>query len=232
MGPQERDPEHLIANGMLEKIEDFQHQDVAIPASRLGYRITRKFVRSYMARVFDNPDKVFSDELLKPELQDLESFADGVLYIAEAQQRVASQYFSDGGYELACPPLQAILNIMAHGQHQGKSIDDPEIRQIFTRDSLLNSDWYQRRLREKKVRDIEHWRSFEIRLNQFMASQSRAELVHELKLRARLEYAREMRSQAESAGYEQQIVGTLGADPMRPSTKDATLVDRLAGVQP
>ncbi len=230
MGPNERDPQQMIAAGMLEKLEDFQHNGVTIPANRLGYRITRKFVRTYMARVFDNPIKVFTDELLKPELQDLDSFADGVLYIAEAQQRVAGQYLSDGGYELACPPLQAILNIMVHGDHQGKTIDDPEIRNLFTRQSLLNSNWYQRRLQEKKDRDVEHWRGFEVRLNKFMASASHSESVHELRLHARLEHARDMRLRAESSDYPQQIIGTLGADPMRPSSKDTTLLNRLAGV--
>ena len=219
----------MIAAGMLEKVEDFEHNGVHIPASRLGYRITRRFVRRYMARVFDNPSKVFTDDLLKPELQDPDSFADGILYIAEAQERVAKTYFEDGGYELACPPLQAILSIMAHGDFEGKTIDDPEIRSMFSREALLESDWYKRRLNEKQQRDIEHWRGFEVRLNKFMAIKSREEWVHELKLHARLQHAQDMRQRAEAEGYPQELVGTIGADPMKPSTTDATLVDRLAG---
>ena len=230
LGPHERDPNKMIADGMLEKVDDFDVDGTTVPASRLGYRITRKFVRTYMARVFDNPAKVFTDEILRPELQDGESFADGVLYIAEAQRRVATQYLSDGGYELACPPLQAILNIMAYGDHEGLTIDDPQIRSMFTREALLQSDWYRRRLREQKHRDIEHWRSFEKRLNRFMASKSHAESVQELNLQERIAYAQQMRSAAEADDYEQRIAGSLGADPMRPSVKDATLVDRLAGV--
>ena len=125
LSPEERDPKHLIAEGMLEKIEDFEKDGQWIPASRLGYRITRKFARTYLARVFDNPPKVLADEILRPELQDPESFADGVLHIAEAQQRVAQTYFEDGGYELACPPLQAVLSVMAHGEYQGKDHHGP-----------------------------------------------------------------------------------------------------------
>ena len=228
LGPEERDPDALIEAGMLEKIDDYEKDGVLIPASILGYRITSKFARTYLARVFDNPSKVFSEEILKPELQDPDSFADGVLHIAEAQQRVAATYFEDGGYELACPPLQAILNIMAHGDHNGKTIADPEIREMFTREALLQSDWYRRRLATKKDRDIAHWKAFEQRLVEYLAGEQHEESCEELNLRDRLAYARQKLADAQSPGYEDQLVGTLGADPMSPSTKDATLVDRLA----
>ena len=228
MGPEERDPNSLIDAGMLEKIDDFDAAGVLIPASRLGYRITRKFVRTYLARVFDNPGKVFTDEILQPELQDPESYADGILHIAEAQQRVAQRYFQDGGYELACPPLQAVLSIMAHGDWNGKQITDPEVRELFTRTSLLESDWYHRRLATQKQRDIQHWQSFQERLNDYIAKKSQT--ADELGLHDRLRFATEKLQAAQADGYEQQLVGTLGADPMQPSMKDATLAARLAGV--
>ena len=190
MGPDERDPQNLIKSGMLERINDFEADGVQIPASRLGYRITKKFVRTYLARVFDNPSKVFSDDILQPELQDPESFADGILHIAEAQKKVAMQYMEDGGYELACPPLRAVLSIMAFGDFEGKRITDPKVRDLFTRQSLLESDWYRRRLVAKKERDVQHWQTMVARLSDFMAGSSNAELVHELDLSERLEYAR------------------------------------------
>ncbi|MGB7344134.1 MAG: hypothetical protein WBD20_07965 [Pirellulaceae bacterium] len=228
MGPKERDPKQMIADGMLEKIEDFDHNGQTIPAGRLGYRITRKFVRTYLARVFDNPSKVFTEEILQPEKQDLDSYADGILYIAEAQQRVAKAYFDDGGYELACPPLQAILDIMAHGDHNGKTINDPEIRELFSREALLESDWYKRRLSEKKQRDIDHWKAFADRIEQKIKDDDARGAVSDLNLKQRLEYAQQNLANAQSPNYEQELIGTLGADPMRPSTKDATLLNRLA----
>ncbi len=228
MGPNERDPDKLIAEGMLEPVKDFEHNGNQIPGSRLGYRITRKFVRTYLARVFDNPDKVFTDEILQPEKQDFESFADGILHIAEAQQRVAQRYFDDGGYELACPPLRAALSIMATGQYEGKTVYDPEVRKLFTRESLLESEWYQRRLAAKKHKDIQHWADFEERLSNYIAS--KPGMADELDLHERLQYAREQRAIAEAADYEQKLIGTLGADPMQPSMNDATLANRLAGV--
>ena len=225
MGP-ERDPKALIAEGMLEPVKDFKFNGTLIPGSRLGYRITDKFVRTYLGRIFDNPGKVFSEEILKPELQDEDSFADGILHIAEAQQRVAATYFEDGGYELACPPLQAVLSIMAHGDYEGKTINDPEVRDLFRRDAMLESDWYKRRLATKKDRDLDRLQMFETRL---LEVQESGELAGALDLAERLAYVRDAIANVKSPGYEDSLVGTLGADPLVPSTSDKSMLSRLAG---
>jgi len=34
----------------------------------------------------------------------------------------------------ACPPLQVVLHVMAEGHYEGKTIDDPAIREMFTLD--------------------------------------------------------------------------------------------------
>ena len=97
-------------------------------ASRLGYRITAKFARTFLGRVFDHPARVFDEAFLRPETQDLEAFVDGVHNITEAQQRVARQYFEDGSIDDACPPLRALLTIMAEGSFEGKDAHHPDIR--------------------------------------------------------------------------------------------------------
>ena len=213
--PEERDPEAMIKANMLEKLEDFKVDGVNVPASRLGYRITRKFVRTYLARIFDNPAKVFTPEILQPELQDKESFVDGIKYIAEAQERVAKAYFEDGGFELACPPLKAILSVMAEGNYKGKTIEASEIRQLFSRDALLESDWYKARLQEKRKRDTNHWKAFEQRIESILAEPDETDLVSSLNLPVRLAYVKKMRIRAESANYESELIGTTGCDPMR-----------------
>jgi hypothetical protein len=230
MGPNERDPNNLIDAGMLERIDDFEADGVHIPASRLGYRITKKFVRTYLARVFDNPSKVFSNNILQPELQDPDSFADGVLHIAEAQKKVAMQYMEDGGYALACPPIQAVLSIMAYGEYEGKTISDPELRSMFTRQSLLASDWYRQRLAAKKDRELEHWQAFERRIVDQLSRESATDVAAEIDLQERLTFAREQLAEVQSPGYEESLIGTLGTDPMRSATQDAVLEERLAGV--
>ncbi|WP_149496044.1 hypothetical protein [Roseiconus lacunae] len=230
LSPEERRPEKMIEDGMLEKIEDFEHNGESIPASRLGYRITNRFVRKYMARIFDNPSKVFSEEILKPELQDMESFADGILHIAEAQQRVAKRYFEDGGYELACPPLRAILSILVEGTYEGKTIADPEVRDLFTLENMLNSDWYQRRLVEQRDRDVQHWKDFIDRIERYLKSLGDHKPMAQLNLETRLKYAKEQLANAESESYVASLRGTLGADPMRVSANDPVMADKLAGV--
>jgi hypothetical protein len=228
MGPDERDPKALIKHRMLEQVPDIVHNGVLVPASRLGYRITEKFVRTYIARVFDNPGKVFTKEILQPELQDIDSYADGVLQITEAQTRVGLRYFEDGSYELACPPLQAVLSIMAHGDYHGKTINDPEIRQMFSREALFDSEWYRRRLREKQERDIEHWRRFESRLLAHMQQRREMGRGDELGITERLAYATKMKSIAKSPAYLDSLRGTLGTDPMRPSLRDESMLNKIA----
>ncbi len=73
-------------------------------------------------------------------------FADGVDNLVEVlKRRLPVQYFQDGSIEAACPPLRALLHIMAFGEYEGRGIDDPAIRGLFSREALLASDWYQRR---------------------------------------------------------------------------------------
>jgi hypothetical protein len=212
--PEQRDPRFLIQNGYLEKLEDFEHGGKKIPASRLGYRITYNFVRTYFGRLFANPNRVLDQGLLKPETQDLDTFADGVLNIAEAQQRVAQLYFDDGSVAHACPPLQAILHVMAHGHFQGKSLHDPEIRRMFTREYLLKSDWYLARLRTKQERDRALWQRHVAYATDFMEQGSGAEDVERLNVRDRLAAAKRELARASSPEYLAALVGTLGADPM------------------
>jgi len=228
MGPDERDPQRMIEAGMLEPIKDIQTDGGIVTASRLGYRITRKFVRTYLGRVFDNPSRVFPEELLRPELQDPESFRDGVMQITEAQQRVALRYMDDGGYEAACPPLRAVLSIMAYGDYEGKGIEAAEVRNMFTRAALLDSEWYQRRLVEKKRRDVEHWQKFDRTLRDFVTEESKTDVVQQLNLQARLQYVADQLKIAQHPDYEKSLVGTLGVDPMQPSPYDEAMVNRLA----
>jgi hypothetical protein len=57
----------------------------------------------------------------------MEAFAAGVDAIVAAQKRVAENYFYDGSVHAACPPLRALLHIMAHGEWEGKGVEDDEV---------------------------------------------------------------------------------------------------------
>ncbi|TWT39721.1 hypothetical protein [Blastopirellula retiformator] len=211
--PEERDPKFLIGERMLEKIDDFTYNGEAIPASRLGYRITRRFVRTFFGRVFDNPLKVFDDSILRPETQDPDSYADGIKHIVEAQQRVAARHLQDGSVEEACPPLKALLMIMAEGSYEGKTASDPEFRQMFTKKYLLSSDWYRKRLATKKSRDTALWKRHVAAIDKFTSDSRNAGSVKELGLAARREYAAAQLAMTENEDYLVALEGTLGAHP-------------------
>ena len=211
--PEEREPAFLMKEGLLEKIEDFTHNGVAIPASRLGYRITARFVRRYFGRVFDNPSKVFDEQILCPEKQDMDSYADGILYIAEAQRRVAEIYLTDGSFKIACPPLQAILKIMAEGKWNGMELNAPEVRAMFTRENLVASHWYAARLAAKQRVDQKLWQRHVEYLTEYCSRPTHSAVTKRLSLFGRLNHAKSQIELCSRSDYRQTLFGTLGVDP-------------------
>jgi hypothetical protein len=211
MSARERDPAFLIAEGHLEPLKDFEQAGRKVLASRLGYRVTARFVRTFLGRVFDHPDRVFDEAFLRPETQGLEAFVDGVHNITEAQQRVALQSFEDGSVEDACPPLRALLAIMAHGHFEGKDAHHPDVRGLFTREAVVASDWYRRRLAVKQRVDERLWRRHVASLGAWLAEAPAGPLTAEM--RRRREYATGQLARVSSPAYLEELHGTLGVDP-------------------
>jgi len=214
---EKRNPAYLIEHGHFEALEDFQHKGKTVFASRLGYRMTDQFVHSFFGKIFDNPSAVFTEEILRPEIQDLEIFVDGIHNIVEAQQSVAQRYIDDGSIEDACPPLKALLCIMANGEHEGLKAHHPEFRTMFTRERLLESDWYQERLQIKQLRDIRLWQRHVSNLQQFLNDVDYAEEAERLGIAQRLDKASSKLEQVQREEYLQSLVGSLGADPLGPT---------------
>jgi hypothetical protein len=208
----ERDPAYLIDNGYLEKLVDFEHQGQWVQASRLGYRITDRFVATFMGKIFDNPAVVFGENILKPETQGLDVFVDGINNIVEAQQHVAQAYLDDGSIEDACPPLQALLHIMATGSYQGKDAHHPDIRALFTRDAMLNSRWYQQRLLTKQQRDIALWEHHCHNLQAFMGKETHQDVAEKMDVAGRLQHAQAKLAHIRTPEYLRSLDGTIGAD--------------------
>lgn len=208
----DRDPDFLIDRGYLQKLEDFEYQGKPVLASRLGYRITHDFVHAYFGKIFDNPMVVFDEAMLCPETQDMDAYVDGINNIVEAQQRVAQGYLHDGSVEDACPPLQALIHIMAEGHYQGKSIHDDDIRSMFTREYLLNSDWYQQRLKNKQQHDVDLWRLNHDYVSRKMAETLSDETEKREELEERITEAERMIQVTSSEDYLHRLKGTLGAD--------------------
>jgi hypothetical protein len=82
---------------------------------------------------------------------------------------------------------------MAFGTYEGRGIDDPAIRGMFSRDSMLASDWYHDRLLARQKHDIALW------TRHLEATKS--------------ERARKRLDEVTSSGYLRQLEGTIGADP-------------------
>jgi hypothetical protein len=214
MTPAERQPAFLIDNGFLEKCEDFDFNGRKVPASRLGYRMTASFVRTFFGRVFNYPFAVFTDEMLRPELQDMAVFADGVDNIVGTHKRVAESYFADGSIEMACPPLKALLHIMARGSYEGRDINHPAFRVLFNRDSVAHSAWYQRRLEAKQRHDIKLWRMHAAYLENFLKKKNYAEEAQRLGIPARLDAAWAMYHKVKTGEHLASLQGAIGLQPL------------------
>mgnify|MGYP000981118844 CR=1 FL=1 len=215
MRPEEADPQWMIKHGYLEKVEDFEHNGKTVKASLLGYRITAKFVRIFFGRVFNNPETVLNEEMLKPELQDVDAFVEGMNTTLAAHKQAAENYFADGSIDEACPPLKALLNIMAYGEYEGKGLDSEEVRSLFTRESMLNSDWYKARLESQQEQDIKSWTSNVNYLTHFMSKQSHTSVAERLDIGSRLTAAKKELERVSAEGYTNELVGTLGRHPIK-----------------
>jgi hypothetical protein len=214
MSDEERSAKNLIAEGMLQAVPDFTYEGQTYAASRLGYRMTAAFARKYFGRVFLHPHVVFTEGMLKPELQDPALYAESVRTIVETHQRVAQAYFADGTIDLATPPLRALLEIMANGTtSDGLGLADPGFRRLFDRDAVLAADWYKARLDAKQGRDAALLEEGISTIKEFLAFPSNVYASERLDLPARLAAAEEELAHVSSGAYRDLLVGTLGLQP-------------------
>lgn len=200
----ERDPEWLIENRFLEPVPEYEVKGKQLPTGLLGYRINQAFVNYFLGRIFTSPEVLFTEAMLKPELQDMEIFADGLDNMLTTHRVVAENYFRDGSIELACPPLRALLHIMRDGAYEGATLEDASIRKLFDPEVILASDWYRARLDSKQEREIRHWE----RMVSYLATYGQP--IGQLdSLRNAAEEAQE---RVKGAAYREMLEGTIGRD--------------------
>jgi hypothetical protein len=138
------------------------------------------------------------------------------------QKSVAKMYFEDGSVVHACPPLKALLHIMWFDHWEGRGLDHPEVRRLFTREYLLPSDWYAARLQAKQAIDRQLWRRHVNYLERFLKKASHADEAERLGIGARLNHARKKLEEAESPAGLEKLSGTLGAEPIAQYVGNAT----------
>ncbi len=214
MSVEERNARNLVKRGFLEKIEDFEYEGRTIHASRLGYRMNRAFASTFFGRIFLHPDIVFTEEMLRPELQDKAIFADSVDVIVTTHKVVAEHYRADGSLEWAVPPLRALLEIMIDGvSREGWNLASPEFRAQFERENILNSAWYSERLDAKAARDARQAQEAIEALARFYKGENNEEVIERLGLDERLAAARAWLEEVTSQAYRDHLVGSLGLQP-------------------
>jgi len=213
MSPEERSPRFLIEHGYLERCADWVHDGKPVLASRLGWRVTSRFVQTFCGRVLGNPSTLFDEELLRPEMQDRAVFAEGMANIVQAMGTAAECYFADGSVDQAVPPLRALLHLMRDGSGGGGGASDPGFRALFSRENVLASDWYRARLAAQQRRDVTAWEQRALYLEKFLARPNYADLAAKLQIKDRLAAVRVTADAARKPEYLQRLVGTLGLDP-------------------
>jgi hypothetical protein len=215
MSPQERDAHRLIAEGALERLTDVEHDGHVVLASRLGYRITDRFAAKYLGRIFLHPDAVFTPQMLRPELQDMGIFAESVATIVATHERVARAYMRDGTISLAVPPLRALLEIMADGASaEGWTLQSPQFRALFTRESVLSSPWYAQRLDARQAAATARAGTGLAAIERFVSAPGNEEPSARLDMPARVEAARLEAQRLASPEYRAHLVGTVGNTPL------------------
>lgn len=206
----ERNPQYLIDNGLLEKCKNMSYNGKEVLFERLGYRITKKFVEKFAGRIFSSPGMLFADEMLKPELQDMDVFADSMDNIVGAHQRAANLLIDDGSVDEAIPPLKALLNIMAYGSYDGMNLSSPKFRSLFDIEYVLNSDWYKARLINQQKFTIEHISRGIDYIENVINRKNYESVVHDLQLNEKLSALREKLIFVKSDKFISTLVGTIG----------------------
>jgi phosphoenolpyruvate carboxykinase (diphosphate) len=112
--------------------------------------------------------------------------------------------------------LKALLHIMLHDQWEGQGLENPAFRKLFTRESLLASDWYAARLAAKQKIDRHLWRRHIDYLDKFLKLPSHVDEAERLDIAARLNQARKTFDQVNSSAYLESLRGTIGAEPIGP----------------
>ncbi|WP_372935637.1 hypothetical protein, partial [Mariniphaga sediminis] len=98
--------------------------------------------------------------------------------------------------------------------YEGKELSSPELRKEFDRDFVLQTDWYKERLRLKQQKDTAFLNKQIRYLKDFMSDPNNQELVEKMEISGRLQSAFNNLQHVESDQYLDELVGTIGADPL------------------
>ena len=90
----------------------------------------------------------------------------------------------------------------------------PKIRELFTREALLKSDWYAERLKCQQDKDIYQWQKNVAYLEHFLERDTHSAVAKRLGIEARLTEAKDTLETVRSKQYLNSLVGTIGRQPI------------------
>ncbi len=128
----------------------------------------------------------------------------------EKQKQVAWQYLKNENMAVAIPPLKALLLKML--ERSGNREDFSA--KLFSRENLVQSDWYHARLKAKQSRYLVLWQRHLQNLEKFLNENSDPKIAERLNLKRRLQVTHEHLLSVASREYVNRLVGTIGAQPL------------------
>ena len=96
---------------------------------------------------------------------------------------------------------------MRDGNYDGKTLEDKSIRDMFTFESVINSEWYAERLITRQQIEVNHLQTVLADLQSLPAEEKTPQTAAEIdSIRAKIKTVKSM-------GFLKSLAGTLGADP-------------------
>ena len=96
---------------------------------------------------------------------------------------------------------------MKDGHYEGKTLDDPEIREMFSTENIRKSEWYAERLMTRQQIEVNNLQNLLQTMQNASATDKSSALTEEINL------VRSKLKQVKGISYLKSLGGTLGADP-------------------
>ena len=101
---------------------------------------------------------------------------------------------------------------MAHGQFEGKTAADPEIRSLFDQEKVRGQSWYHDRIKSKQTRDVAYLENQVAYMKAFLEKETHREEAGRLGLGKRLAKVEDELAFARSSDFLVALAGTIGLD--------------------
>lgn len=103
---------------------------------------------------------------------------------------------------------------MVYGEYKGHTIDEDSVRDLFKKETVLSSDWYADRLKNKQNIDTDLLKKKINNIEYFIKNPVNKSLIQEFCYKERLESAKIIYNYYMSDVYLESLIGTLGAAPI------------------